>query len=107
MRRIFSIPLLRGDSSSFFLGRLLTFRERPACAEVGRQEGSFSASNAFIVELNSLLKQHPGVIALQRKGETLGLETAFELEKPSTFGLPLQLPSPNCYRIVAGALAQM
>ena len=82
MRGIFQCHS-RGDSSSLFLGRLLKFRERPARAEVERQEGSFSASNAFIADLNPFLKQHPGVIALQRKGEKLGLETAFELEKPN------------------------
>ena len=57
------------------LRELLKFRERLRAA-VLRQEAGFSASDAFIAELNSLLKQHPSVIALQRKGEKLGLETA-------------------------------
>ena len=50
-------------------------------AVVVRQEAGFSVSDGFIAELNLPLKQHPGVIALQRKGEKLGVETAFELEK--------------------------
>jgi predicted RNA-binding Zn ribbon-like protein len=36
-------------------------------------------------------EQHPGVIALQPKGETLGLETAFELEKPSDVWAPIAI----------------
>jgi predicted RNA-binding Zn ribbon-like protein len=58
-------------------------------AVVVRQEAGFSASKAFIAKLNLLLKQHSGVIALQRKGETLGLETAFELEKPNDVWAPI------------------
>jgi predicted RNA-binding Zn ribbon-like protein len=58
---------------------------------VERQEGGFSENKAFIAELNSLLKQHPGVIALQRKGEKLGLETAFELEKPNDVRAPIAI----------------
>jgi predicted RNA-binding Zn ribbon-like protein len=70
------------------LRELLKFRERLR-AVVVRQEAGFSASDAFIAELNSLLKQHPGVIAVQRKGEKLGLETAFELEKPDDVWAPI------------------
>ena len=46
-------------------------------------------SGAFIAELNSLLKQHPSVIALQRKGVKLDLETAFELKKPNDIWAPI------------------
>ena len=70
------------------LRELLKFRERLR-AVVVRQEAGSSASNAFIAELNSLLKQHPSVIAVQRKGEKLGLETAFELEKPDDVWAPI------------------
>ena len=72
------------------LRELLKFRERLR-ASVLRQEAGFSASDAFIAELNSLLKQHPSVIALQRKGEKLGLETAFELEKPNDVWAPIAI----------------
>ena len=72
------------------LRELLKFRERLR-VEVVRQEAGFSVSNAFIAEVNSLLKQHPGVIALQRKGEKLGLETAFELEKPNDVWAPIAM----------------
>jgi predicted RNA-binding Zn ribbon-like protein len=72
------------------LRELLKFRERLR-AVVLRQEAGFMASDAFIFELNSLLKQHPSVIALQRKGEKLGLETAFELEKPDDVWAPIAI----------------
>jgi predicted RNA-binding Zn ribbon-like protein len=72
------------------LRKLLKFRERLRVVVV-RQEAGFSVSNAFIAELNSLLKQHPSVIALQRKGEKLGLETAFDLEKPNDVWAPIAI----------------
>jgi len=72
------------------LRELLKFRERLR-AVVLRQEAGFMASDAFIFELNSRLKQHPGVIALQREGEKLGLETAFELEKPDDVWAPIAI----------------
>ena len=70
------------------LRELLMFRERLRVVVI-RQEAGFSVSKAFIAELNSLLKQHPSVIALQRKGEKLGLENAFELEKPDDVWAPI------------------
>ena len=76
--------------AAVLLRELLKFRERLR-AVVVRQEAGFSVSNAFIAELNSLLKQHPGVIALQREGERLGLETAFELEKPDDVWAPIAI----------------
>jgi predicted RNA-binding Zn ribbon-like protein len=76
--------------AAVLLRKLLKFRERLR-AVVVRQEAGFSASNAFIAELNLHLKQHPGVIALQRKGETLGLETAFELEQPNDVWAPIAI----------------
>ena len=60
-------------------------------AVVVRQEAGFSVSDGFIAELNLPLKQHPGVIALQRKGEKLGVETAFELEKLNDVWAPLAI----------------
>ena len=76
--------------AAVLLRELLKFRERLR-AVVVRQEAGFSVSNAFIAELNSLLKQHPSVIALQREGEKLGLETAFELEKPDDVWAPIAI----------------
>jgi predicted RNA-binding Zn ribbon-like protein len=76
--------------AAVLLRELLKFRERLR-AVVVRQEAGFSASDAFIAELNSLLKQHPNVIALQRNGEKLGLETAFELEKPNDVWAPIAI----------------
>lgn len=68
--------------ASAFLRELLQFRERLR-AVVVRQEAGVSVSDRFISELNLLLKKHPSVIALQRKGKKLDLEAAFELEKPN------------------------
>jgi predicted RNA-binding Zn ribbon-like protein len=76
--------------ASVFLPALLKFRERLR-AVVVRQEAGLSVSDAFIAELNSLLKQHPGVIALQRKGEKLRLETPFEPEKPNDVWAPIAI----------------
>lgn len=64
-----------------FLRELIAFRERLR-AVVVRQEAGCSVSDAFISEVNSLLERHPGVIALQRKGETLEREVVFEPEEP-------------------------
>jgi len=74
--------------AAVLLRKLLKFRERLR-AVVVRQEAGFSPGDAFIAELNSLMKQHPSVIALQRKGVKLGLETAFELEKPNDVWAPI------------------
>src|SRR4029453_4279501 len=71
-----------------FLRELLQFRERLRAAVV-RREAGLSVSVAFITELNSLLKQHPSVIALQRKGEKLDLEGALEPEKPNDVWAPI------------------
>jgi predicted RNA-binding Zn ribbon-like protein len=76
--------------AAVLLRELLKFRERLR-AVVVRQEAGLSASDAFIAELNLHLKRHPGVIALQRKGETLGLETAFELEQPNNVWAPIAI----------------
>ena len=76
--------------AALFLRELLKFRERLRAAVV-RQEAGFMASDAFIAELNALLQQHPSVISLQRKGEKLGLETAFALEKLNDVWAPIAI----------------
>src|SRR5262249_8436936 len=48
-------------------------------------------SDAFIAELNSLLKHHPSVIALQRKGKTLELEAASEPEQANDVWAPIAI----------------
>jgi predicted RNA-binding Zn ribbon-like protein len=73
-----------------YLRELLKFRERFR-AVVIRQEAGLSASQTFIAELNSLLKQHPSVIALQRNGGKLDLEAAFEPEKPNELWPPIAI----------------
>ena len=74
--------------ATLFLRDLLKFRERLR-AIVLRQEAGFSVSTVFIVELNSLLKQHPSVIALHGKGKKLELEAASAPEKPSDIWAPI------------------
>jgi predicted RNA-binding Zn ribbon-like protein len=76
------------SQATVFLRELLKFRERLR-AIVVRQEAGFSVSTAFIAELNSLLKQYPSRIALQRKGEKLDLDAAFETEKPNDVWAPI------------------
>jgi len=76
--------------AAVFLRELLSFRERLR-AVVVRQEAGFPVSNAFIAELNSLLKQHPSVIALQWKGEKLGAEAAVEIGKPDDVWAPIAI----------------
>jgi len=74
--------------ASVFLRQLLKFRERLRAAVI-RQEARFAVSDAFIAEINSLLKHHPGLIALQRKGKKLELEAASEPEKPNDVWAPI------------------
>ena len=78
----------RTPQAAAFLRALLKFRERLRAA-VLRQEEGLSVNETFIAELNSLLKQHPSVIALQRKGKKLGLEAAFESDKPNDLWAPI------------------
>ena len=74
--------------AALFLRELLKFRERLR-ATVVQQEAGFSVSTKFIAELNSLLQQYPSRIALERKGEKLDLDAAFEPEKPNDVWAPI------------------
>jgi predicted RNA-binding Zn ribbon-like protein len=76
--------------AAVFLEELLMFREGLRAAVV-RQEGGHSVSGAFISELNSVLKQHPSVIALQRKGQRLDREVVVEPEEPDDVWAPIAL----------------
>jgi predicted RNA-binding Zn ribbon-like protein len=73
-----------------FLQELLKFRERLR-AVVVRQEAGYSVSDAFISELNSVLKQHPSVIALQWKGQKLDREAVVETEEPDDIWAPIAI----------------
>jgi predicted RNA-binding Zn ribbon-like protein len=79
-----------GDTpqAAVFLQELLKFRERLR-AVVVRQEAGYSVSDAFISELNSVLKQHPSVIALQWKGQKLDREVIVEPEEPDDIWAPI------------------
>jgi len=73
-----------------FLRELLKFRERFR-GVVLRQEAGMPLNDAFIAELNSLLFQHPSIVALQRKKEKLDLEAAFEPDKPNDVWAPIAI----------------
>ena len=77
-------------AASAFLRELLRFRERLRAAVI-HQEAGFPVGEAFVAKLNSLLKQHPSVIALQRKGQKLELEAASEPEKPNDVWAPIAI----------------
>lgn len=70
------------------LRELRAFRERLR-AVVLRQEAGSSVGDAFVSEVNSLLKRHPSVVALQRRGERLDREAVFEPEKPDGVWAPI------------------
>ncbi|HEX4168543.1 MAG TPA: ABATE domain-containing protein [Bryobacteraceae bacterium] len=74
--------------AAVFLGKLLAFRERLRAAVV-RQETGSSVTDAFISEVNSLLKQHPSVIALRREGEILERDVVFEPVEPEDVWAPI------------------
>jgi len=74
--------------ATVFLRDLLKFRERLRTAVI-RQEAGLPVSDAFIAELNSLLKRHPSVIALQRNRNKLGLAAAFKPRKPNDLWVPI------------------
>jgi predicted RNA-binding Zn ribbon-like protein len=76
--------------AAVFLQELLTFRERLRAAVV-RQEAGHTVSDAFISELNGVLKQHPVVVALQRKDQKLDREVVVEPEKPDDIWAPIAI----------------
>ena len=76
--------------AAVFLEELVTFRERLR-AVVVRQEAGYSVSDAFISELNSVLKQHPSVIELQRQGQKLEREAVVEPEEPDDIWAPVAI----------------
>jgi predicted RNA-binding Zn ribbon-like protein len=80
----------RTPEAAIFLLKLLNFRERLRTTVV-RQEAGLSLSDRFIVELNSLLKKHPSVIALHRSGKKLGFGAAFNPEKPNDIWAPIAI----------------
>ena len=77
-------------ASGAFLKELLAFRERLRAA-VLRQEAGLPIPEAFVVEVNSLLKQHRSVYTLHRSGRTLIREVIFEPETPADVWAPLAM----------------
>jgi predicted RNA-binding Zn ribbon-like protein len=76
--------------AAVFLQELLKFRERLRTVVV-RQEAGCSVTDAFISELNSLLKQHPSVIVVRRKGQKLDREVVVEPEEPDDLWAPIAI----------------
>ena len=68
-----------------------------------RQEAGLSLSDPFIAELNSLLEQHPSVIALHRKGKKLELEAGSEPEKPNDVWAPIAIAVAELLSVVSPA----
>ena len=78
----------RTPQATVFLRDLLKFRERLRAAVI-RQEAGLPVSDAFIAELNLLLKRYPSVIALKRNRNKLGLAAAFKPKKPNDLWVPI------------------
>jgi predicted RNA-binding Zn ribbon-like protein len=73
-----------------FLKELLPFRERLR-AEIVRLEKGLPVSNAFAADVNSLLEQHPCVVALRRNGQKLERKIVFEPEAPEDVWAPVAM----------------
>ena len=54
-----------------------------------RQEAGSPVSDAFLSEVNLLLKQHPSVVALRWKGQGLDREAIVEPEEPDDIWAPI------------------
>jgi len=88
--RILSRKWQDTPQASVFLRQIRKFRERLRAVVIGQEAGR-SVSDAFMAELNSLLKQHPSVIGLLRKGKKLKLDAASEPEKPTDVWAPIAI----------------
>jgi predicted RNA-binding Zn ribbon-like protein len=71
-----------------FLKRLLAFRETLR-EEIIRQEGGLPISEAFLAELNRLLKKHPSRMAVQRHAKEFSLNLVFEPREPEDVWAPI------------------
>ncbi len=71
-----------------FLQNLLAFRERLRAAVIRRQAG-LSISDAFVSEINLLLREHPSRIALHGKAAKLERRIVFEPQEPEDVWAPI------------------
>jgi predicted RNA-binding Zn ribbon-like protein len=74
--------------SAAFLEQLIAFRERLREAVVRIENGS-SPTDAFLAEVNSLLRQYPRRTLLHKRDGKLIRETLFEPHKPADLWAPI------------------
>jgi predicted RNA-binding Zn ribbon-like protein len=70
------------------VGRLIEFRERLRTA-VLRLEDGLPPKDAFLAEMNALLKDCPQCVKLIRKGSTVVLKSSFEPRRPEDVWAPI------------------
>ena len=71
-----------------FVQKLVRFRERLRTA-VLRLEGGLLPGDAFVAELNMLLKKYPQRTSLKKHESKLGLNQFFELRQPEDIWTPI------------------
>ncbi len=71
-----------------FLDKLLAFRERLRAAVIRRQAG-LSVSDAFVSEINLLLREHASPMALHWKANKLERMVVFEPREPEDVWAPI------------------
>jgi predicted RNA-binding Zn ribbon-like protein len=71
-----------------FLQKLLAFRERLRAAVI-RREAGLPVSDAFVSEINLLLREHPSHSSLRREGGKLERVVAFEPREPEDVWAPI------------------
>ena len=71
-----------------FVQKLIAFRERLRVAVLRLEAGSLPG-DAFLAEMDMLLKKHPQRTSLRRKGSKVVLEVFFEPQKPEDVWAPI------------------
>jgi len=71
-----------------FLEQLIAFREKLREA-ILRMEGGASPTEAFLNEMNALLRQHPLPALLHKREGKLVRDKSFELQRPSDLWAPI------------------
>lgn len=74
--------------ASALVQKLIAFREHLRAA-VSRLEGGLPPSDAFLAELNRLLREHPQRAHLRRHGSDLLLSVSLELRRPEDLWAPI------------------
>jgi predicted RNA-binding Zn ribbon-like protein len=71
-----------------FVGRLIAFRERLRAAVLRLEAGSLPA-DAFLAEMDMLLKEHPQRTSLRKEGSKVVRDVVFEPQKPDDVWAPI------------------